>query len=211
MIIDNVPFYPNTRDGTHCFQATLHSIISFFEPKKLLNTKELDILTGKEPGMWTWATQTMIRFNQSDYQIINYEEFDYDLFSRIGKDYLVSKFGQEVADSQISHCNLKKEMADAADYYRLFGNPKKIPEIDDIKFLVSNGWLVHCNVNYFGLYGKKGYAGHSVLVIGFDDTNIILHDPGLPARPMQKICNINFVTAWSFPSRSNNNLIGFKK
>ena len=51
-----VPFYTNTSDDTHCYQAGLKMILKYFIPDKDFSWEELDKFTAKVEDLWTWPT-----------------------------------------------------------------------------------------------------------------------------------------------------------
>lgn len=55
MVNKNIPFYSNTSDDTHCLQACLKMLLKYFYPNEEYSWEELDKLTGKKEGMWTWT------------------------------------------------------------------------------------------------------------------------------------------------------------
>ena len=46
----SVPFYSNTKDNTHCFQAVIKMIAETYWPDKSYSWDELDVLTQKKEG-----------------------------------------------------------------------------------------------------------------------------------------------------------------
>lgn len=210
-IINSVPYFPNLSDNTHCLQAVLKMILKYFEPDKDYSYEDLDILSDKVPGMWTWATRALINLKKKGYDLVNIEEFDYLSFSRDGEKCLIEKFGYDDAQIQIKNCNLQKEMSDAKEFEEIIGNNFRLPNIIDIKVLIDKDYLVGCNINYEALENKVGYSGHFVLVFGYDDNNLYFHDPGLPAFPNRKVTLEIFNNAWASPSGKNQNLTAFKK
>jgi hypothetical protein len=55
-----LPFYSNTADGTHCFQAGLKMILKHFIPEKDLTFEGLDKISMKIDGLWTWPIAALI-------------------------------------------------------------------------------------------------------------------------------------------------------
>ncbi|MEI7653301.1 MAG: hypothetical protein WCJ70_03425 [bacterium] len=51
-----VPFFPNTSDDTHCYQAVLQMILGYFLPLEAHTLQDLDSITGKTDQKWTWPT-----------------------------------------------------------------------------------------------------------------------------------------------------------
>jgi hypothetical protein len=58
---------------------------------------------------------------------------------------------------------------------------------------------IKCTVNLNALNGTPGYLSHAVVVKGITDTEVIVHDPGLPARPNRHVPVENFMIAWGHP------------
>lgn len=210
MIIQNIPFFSNTPDDTHCFQAVLKMVLKYFQPDRDYSFEELDKFSDKVPNMWTWATRTLINMQKMGFDLINMESFDYLAFSKNGKNYIENKFGQEMAIAQEQNSNLQKEMIDASEFVKVFGNNFILPEIEDIKNYIDQGYVIGCNVNIEKLNKNSGYAGHFILVFGYDDNNLYLHDPGHPPYPDRKVSFNEFTHAWAYPNHDNQNLVAFK-
>ena len=51
-----------------------------------------------------------------------------------------------------------------------------------------------------------GYVGHSVVVCGYDDENIIVNEPGLPGIKDWTIPHEQFLKGWSYPDATSNNI-----
>jgi hypothetical protein len=210
MIVKNVPFFPNTPDDTHCLQAVLKMILKYFEPKKDYSFEELDLLSDKVLGKWTWATRALVNLEKMGYKLANMEDFDYHNFSQNGKKYLIKKFGNKVAHQQMVHSDIEKEMVDAKEFIEIFGNNFVIPEIKDIKYFIDSGYLVGCNINANVLNKEPGYCGHFILIFGYDDQNLHIHDPGAPPISGRKVTWPDFLSAWAYPGHDNQNLTAFK-
>jgi len=205
-----VPFYPNTPDDTHCFQAAIRMVLKYFLPEKEFSWQQLEKMTAKKKDKWTWSMRGMLNLKKMGFDIVNMEDFDYIRFSKEGGKYLIEKFGKEVGEAQIKNSDIPQEMKIAKEFIKVFGNRFKVPSLNDIKRLLAQGYLVKCSVNYFTLYGKKGYAGHSVLVYDTDEKNIFLHDPGRPPKRNLKVSLKRFIKAWAYPTAKEKNLIAFR-
>jgi hypothetical protein len=55
-----VPFFANTPDDTHCFQAVIRGILKYFLPDRKFSWEELDRMSAQKPGMATWPQQMLI-------------------------------------------------------------------------------------------------------------------------------------------------------
>ncbi len=71
------------------------------------------------------------------------------------------------------------------------------PNLEDIKAGLNDGYLLRVTINACALDNKVGYEGHAVVITGYDDDFIILHDPGLPALPNRKVDINTFMDSWS--------------
>jgi ABC-type bacteriocin/lantibiotic exporter with double-glycine peptidase domain len=210
-IIMKIPFYSNTPDNTHCFQACLKMILKYFLPNRDFSWKELDKMSAKEKGLWTWPTAAILTLKKLGFDVIMIKTFDYERFIKEGKKYLLEKYGEEIAEAQVKHSNINKERRLARKLIKEGLNQKRRPAtLADIKRLISKGYAVICNVNSRALNNKKGYVGHFIVVVGVQGKKIILHDPGLPPFPNRKISKIIFEKCWGYPSKDSKNIIAIK-
>ena len=209
--IYEVPFYGNTEDNTHCFQASIRSMAKYFWPEREYTWIELEAITGKEPGKWTWSLAGINWLNQQGLDVVTIDPFDFKRFSVEGGDYLLDEFGEELAKAQIEHSDIPKEMKRAADLLGEVEIEERIPSVADIKDLLDKGYLVQAAVNSRILKGEEGYAGHSILVIGYDEGNFILHNPGLPAVESQVVSEETFEKAWAYPNEKSKNILAVRK
>jgi len=205
-----VPFYPNTKDNTHCYQAVLMSILGYFLPEQKFSMKQLEKLTAKKKGKWTWPTQTLINLHEMGFDVKTKETFDYEKFVKNGGKYLIEKYGEAVGNTQIENSDMEQEIGLAKRYVSIFGNNPELPEIDELGKLLKQDYLLVINVNHYGLYGKKGYSGHFVVICDIDDKHVYLHDPGIPPQPNAKILIKNFKKAWEYPDKESRNYQAFR-
>ena len=91
----SIPFYSNTADDTHCWQASLKMVLKYFQKDKEYSWEELDLLTSKKEGLWTWPTAGMLWLANNGFDIKVIESFDYMRFSAEGKDYIYKEFQKE--------------------------------------------------------------------------------------------------------------------
>ena len=67
------------------------------------------------------------------------------------------------------------------------------------------------NVNAAVLNGEQGYVGHFVVVTGFTDRELILHDPGLPPQPERVVDFKTFEAAWAYPNQEAKDIYAFRR
>ncbi len=202
----NIPFHGNTPDNTHCHQAGMKMVLGFFFPEEEHTWEDLEKITGKRPGKWTWPTQGWLYLAKRELEVTYYGTFNYREFVLKGGDYLVERYGHEVGSKQIANSDLNYEISVAKELLGKYKQVMDIPTIQMIKDFIAENCLLLCNVNYYPLYGKSGYAGHFVLIYGIDDEFIYLQDPGLPPNPNAKIPLNNFLNAWNYSGEENKGL-----
>jgi hypothetical protein len=206
-----VPFFANTNDDLHCFEAAFKMVLKHFEPEKDYSWEELEKVTGKVDGKWTWPISAILWFVQRGYQLKDIEIFDYKKFSLKGEEYLIEFFGEEVGREQIENSNLIQERQLAGKLAEHNLVDLRLPSTDDIKGLLADEYLIVCNVNSMALNKKLGYVGHAVVVTGFDSSSLIIHDPGLPPFSDRVVSYSDFEKAWAYPTEVAKNLLAIKK
>lgn len=206
-----VPFYANTPDDTHCFQAGLKSILKYFVSDRDFTWEELDKATAKGKDLWTWPMAGLIWMKSQGFDIQNIEIFDYQKFINIGQAYLVEKYGADVAAAQARNSDVDQEIGYAKKFVSLIKTQEREATLDDIIDYLKKGYLVGVNVNARTLNGEPGYVGHFVLVKGVKDGNLIIHDPGSPPLENRVISFEQFDKGWAYPTVEERNLMAFKK
>lgn len=206
-----IPFHPNTGDGTHCFQAVLKMALATFEPDKDYSYEQLDRISQKVEGKWTWPTAAMVWLMERGYEVRLVEEFDYKEFADRGMDYLIDKCGQEVAEAQADNSLIEEERKTAAAFVERAPVDFRVPSLEDLKQLVEDGWVVICNINAALLHEQSGYTGHFVVITDVDDKEVTLHDPGLPPSPALSVELATFEHAWGYPSTTDKNVLAIRK
>lgn len=90
-----IPFYANTKDDTHCYQAAFRSVLKYFYSSKQFTWKQLDLLTGKKKGLWTWPMVGLMNLKEMGLEVISINIFDYQQFADHGGSYLLKLYGEE--------------------------------------------------------------------------------------------------------------------
>ncbi len=205
-----IPFYSNTPDDTHCFQAAIKSVLKYFLPEKEFSFKKLEKMSAKKEGLWTWATAMMINLHKMGFDLVDIDTFNIQKFIKNGGEYLIEKYGKEVGNAQIEHSDINQEKRLFRKYLPLHIHKTTLPSVSDIKKLVDHGYLVVCLVNSYALNAEKRYAGHFVVIFDYDANNLYMHDPGLPPRPNRKVNFKQFLKAWEYPDKKARNLTAYK-
>lgn len=206
-----VPFYENTPDNTHCFQAALRMVLKYFLPEQEYSWEELETITVKKKDGWTWPIAAMIWLSKNGFEIKDIELFDYLEFSKEGKKYLTDKFGSEVADAQDTFTDLPQEQRFASELTSYVHVEMRIPNTDDLRTLLTEGYLLICNINSAKLTGKEGYFPHAVVIKGYEDNTFILHNPGIPGEENQHASATLFEKAWAYPDETAKNILAIRR
>jgi len=209
-IIKDVPFYKNTSDNTHCFQAGLKMILKFFIPNRDFSFEELDVISEKKEGLWTWSMAALIWMQKNDFEVVNIEIFDYNKFIDKGEKYLIEEFGKETAEIQIKKSDIEKERKSSKVFLEKIKTIKIIPKKQDISNLMNEGYVIVVSLNSRILDDEQGYASHFVIIKGYDDNNFILNDPGLPGIENRTVSFDIFKKAWAYPNERAKNITAFK-
>jgi hypothetical protein len=153
----------------------------------------------------------LLWMKEQGFDVKNIEVFDYRKFVDNPKAYLAEKYGPDVAATQIRNSNIDQEISFAKKFIESINTENREATIDDILDYLRLGYLVGANVNYKTLNNQPGYVGHFVVVKGAKDGNLIIHDPGLPPIENRTISFTQFEKGWAYPTKSESNLMAFKK
>jgi hypothetical protein len=206
----SVPFYPNTQDDLHCYQACLRMVLDYFLPEKEFSMQQLEELTGFQKDKWTWPNRGMVGLSKMGFIVEGVQNFDIIEFSRRGAHMLVELYGSGVAQEQIAHSDIEQEQRIAHAYIQAVKHHDRIPSLIDINTYLSQGYILVCSLNAKRLYGQDGYSAHSVVVYDISPDTITIHDPGVPPYPAKEISVGDFEAAWAFPTERAKNIIAFK-
>ena len=204
------PFYANTPDDTHCFQAALRMVMKHFQPEKEYGWHELDELSGKQEGFWTWPQQSLLKLRDMGYHVVDIDVFDYPRFIAEKGDYLADLYGKQEARVQIEHSDIDHEVGIATQFVAAGIHEKRVPSVEDIGSYLRNGFLVVCTINSRTINGREGFVGHFVVVYKIDTNTVTFHDPGLPGQRGRTVKVEEFVKAWAYGGPETPELMALK-
>lgn len=207
-----IPIYKNTKDGTHCFQACLKSVLKFYFPKKAYSFKSLDRLTGHKKGKWTWDTKALIFLSKIGFEVIYISNFDYRKFAKLGEEYLRKHWTDEVYQVQKKFSDFRNEqhLAKKLIKEKKVKLKKRPGTLKDIKTLFAQGYIILAPINPYVLDRKKGYTSHLVIITDIKKDTIFFNDPGLPPQKNRKAKIKVFLRAMGYPSQRSISLIALK-
>jgi hypothetical protein len=170
MIIQNVPFYPNHKDATHCYQACLKMMLKYFLPDRDFSWKELEEITDKKEGKPTWAMRGLMNLQKMGFDVKQITNFDQKAFAEKGLDFLKDRYGEEYAKLESERSDILAEQKTAQEFVKTGIAIQRVPTFADIEQYIDKGYLVICLVND---------GQHYILVYGYDKDHIYFHNPGL--------------------------------
>jgi hypothetical protein len=205
----DVPFYANP-DATHCFQAALRMVVKYFRPAEDYSWAQLDTITAKAEGLGAWPFAGLTWLYRQGFDVRNIELMDNRRFAREGRSYLVEFFGAEFVAASPLPPDLSPEQAAAASFVDTVSCETRIPDLDDLRHLLADGYLAVCNVNSRMLNEREGYMGHFVVVTSCDANELVLHDPGPPGTPRRRVAIGAFEKAWAYPTARAKNIVAVR-
>ena len=173
--------------------------------------EELEKITEKKAGLSTWPQAGILWMKEHGFEVENIEVFDYERFIREGLKYLQEFYGEEAGQWQEKYSDIPKEQQRCKDFIQKINTEKRLPDFNDIKKFVDEGYLVLCLINAMTLENKEGYSGHVIVVIGYDDNGLFMHDPGPPPIENRYVSWQDFENAWAFPDEKVKSITAFKR
>ncbi len=166
----------------HCSQAVFRSLFNYFF-KENLSWKQIDRITKTIPGKGSWTMAAHIELSKRGIEVVNIEPFDYERFYKKGVDYLKSSFDEKTVNWYLQKSNLLAVKEDIPQFLQLVKHETRRATIKDIDLFMKNGYLVGAEINSRVLNKKPGFSLHYVLIIGMDNGNYFINDPGGSSSP----------------------------
>lgn len=175
----NVPFRPNV--GERCNPTTAGMVMDYFTPDQALYGAELDCFCGYYDDVGSWPTKHMLGFAAMGYEVDWSEAFDLRAFAADPLGYLRTVFEGPALEYQLNNTTPEILEAEAwlARQYLAAGLPynDRPGTIEEVQELSAAGWLVRMEVDACTLARTDGVYGHSVLVLGGDERQAVVHNP----------------------------------
>ncbi len=199
----NIPFYANTGpDPNQCFQVSMKSVLDYFLNKEF-DVAYLDQITNRKKGKWTTPSQIVPALYDLGLNLRYYSKIDIKPFLE-GESFIRKQYG-EAADKMLGFIDVDVTISSIKNLlkYDLFAIKKLgIPEIEAN---VKNKFVQMAIIDWFKITEvDKPYQGHMVIITGFDDENIYLHNPGpLKAQANMKVTKEKFMEAFNANGTDN--------
>lgn len=200
-----LPFYRNDRD--RCAQVAMRMVVNYFLQQDL-ELDELDRLTGRSDGCWTWSTQTAVALHRLGLEVAYYTREPLESFLR-GEEFLVEHFGEAVARTMLSRSDWPRAQQSFREVLELGLCTPRALEFPEVEEALEKGAVPIVLIDYNVLMGRGGeYHGHCVVITGSDARTVWYHESGpeapAPHRPVQKE---RFIRAWEAPGTDKDVLL----
>lgn len=193
----SVPFIANHEDRMHCSQAVFRMLFKHFFNEDL-SWEEIDKITKTRPGKAPWTMAAHIALAERGVEVINIEPFDYQKFYDEGVDYLKNNFGEETAKYYLEKSNLLFVKDDIPEFLSIVHHETRRATVEDIVNFLKEDYLVGAEINSRILNKREGFSLHYVLIVGYEDNTLIIHDPGHPPLESRKVFKDEFLKAFAF-------------
>lgn len=208
---NDVPFISNTPADKHCLPAAYAMIRQYYEPDLEISWEDWEVQTGYVAGKGAWSMAGLMWFKENGYDVVHIGTFDYKSFVERGDQYLLEALGEEVGKWRLQHWDMEVERARARRFLESNVWVNREADLFDVRKFLDEGYLVKCLVNLRALNDEPGYLGHAVVVKGYTDTHVIMHDPGLPPRPNRHVDIQHFLKAWIDPEAQSEKMDAIRK
>ncbi len=203
-------FYSNQPDDNHCLQASVMMVLNSLREE--ISWEEVNRLTQFEEGLYSWNTTASVELAKRIPGVkFVAATIEYDKFAQEGESYLQEVLSPEWFQDQKQFASpfFKKEQESAKELVKAKGYQSLVLTQNDISKLLLEGYWLIALVNSRRMRSLPGVTGHCVLVYGQDETNFIMHDPGLPPQSEWGVPKNIFMDAYQgeailIPTKPNN-------
>lgn len=209
-MITDLPFYKNDGDGNQCLQVCGKIVIKHFLDRDC-SLDELDELTGRKAGLWTYTPQIVSILDDVGLKTKFYSKENLEPFLE-GEAFYRRHFGKD-ADEILKHTDIPEVSRAIGKLLDYDGFENRKISIGEIEGHVGDGHVVLVLIDNNKISGEGNfYRGHAVVVTGFDDENIYYHDSGpRNAEANKKVRKEVFVEAMDANGTDNDCVVVFGK
>jgi len=162
----NVPFYKQTTD-LNCGSAALKMILAYLG--KDFNIEELEEKTGIKPGKGVYTIQLANAAKSFGFEVDYYTK-------NLGfnEEHLKHEFYQKYSEMDLEQSN---RFTLEAKKLGVNLNERTI-SLEEISRRITENSVPLILLDWNIVKNKKGYQGHFVPIVGYDNENIYVHNPG---------------------------------
>jgi len=203
----------NDSDGMSCFLACTQMVMRSRNGAAVPSFDELGKIIRRKTGEYSWEYAMLSYLSHHGFHVKYITTFDVERLYKEKEKYLYEYLGAEAAQDQIVNSNMSAVYEDAKTFAGELSDvvrDVRVPTCDDIKQLLSDGYYLIPYVNQKILQSNDGYAAHMIVLYGYSDRGVRIHNPGPPPTRASEIAWDLFVRAWSSPSEAARILMAVK-
>lgn len=205
-----IPFYKNEGDGNQCLQVAIQSVLKYFCNRDY-SLEELDTLTRRKKGFWTWTSQGVIVLREEGLGVKYYSRTDLKPFLK-GEPFIRKHFGKD-AEKMLAFTDLPITLESINKLLKLNIFERRTLSFAEVESHLTQGHVPIMLIDHNKIVGKDGlYQGHFVVVTGFDADYVFYHDSG-PQHPEanKKVRKSTFIEAWNANGTDNDVVLVYGK
>ncbi|QDK82617.1 hypothetical protein EXU85_30010 [Spirosoma sp. KCTC 42546] len=202
----------NSKTAEHCVHACFQMLLRTRPGQEVYSFKTLDQIMHKVPGKYTFEYNLVAEMPNLGFKTEIIWEFDLYKLSIDPEKFFLDLLGEEVGKVTIDKSDLETLKLDAKKLNESgeVNIQKRPATFEDIKSKLLDGYYLLCTINQRVLQADPGYVAHTILVFGFNDRGVIIHNPGPPSNAAAEIPWDLFDKSWAYPNANARNILAFK-
>ncbi|MDP9196852.1 MAG: hypothetical protein M3O22_08865, partial [Pseudomonadota bacterium] len=180
VINTNPGLVENDVDGVSCFLACSQMVFRTKTGIKVPSFQELGDIIGRKEGQYSWEYGMLAYMARNGFDVEFISTFNLERLVKEKNSYMYEYFGEEAADDQIKNSDMDQGIKGIEGF--LSSKKKKIacrvPTKNDIVNLINEGFYIIPYINQRILQADPGYVAHTILVYGYSDRGVRVHNPG---------------------------------
>jgi uncharacterized protein YvpB len=196
----SVPYYKSEKD-TDCGPLALRMALAYLGESytfKKISEEERQIDTGLVWSVGIARASKKLGFPTKFISTTNFshEENDIDYYKKYSNDK--AKIVLKELSDEIEKIGIEIQERDMS--------------VEELLSYVSENSVPIVLVNWYVIAGKEGFSGHFLLITGYDEKNVYVHNPGLAsAMPYLPIKKDVFLRAWESKGTDKDTIVISRK
>lgn len=202
----------NSDTAEHCVHACFQMLLRTRRSYEVYSFSKLDEIMHKVQGKYTFEYNLVAEMPNLGFKTEIIWEFDLLKLSTEPEKFFLEIYGEEVGKITIENSDLEILKLDAKklNESEKVQIVKRFATFEDIKTKILEGYYILCTINQRVLQADPGYVAHTILVYGFNDRGVIIHNPGPPSNASAEIPWNLFDKSWAYPDIHARNIMAFK-
>ncbi|MBW2995235.1 hypothetical protein KY312_02695 [Candidatus Woesearchaeota archaeon] len=198
-----IPFYMQSDLG-NCMQTQVKMALKYYYPEKDFSFEELDKLSGRTPGKWTWTSQLMPILIDNNLDAYYYSTTPYNEIKQGGEEFILDYYGEEDGKVIVEQTNFEALYSSIDKLNNRFFQEKL--DFSEIEKEFKKGHVIILMVDKNILFGWQGpYAGHGIIITSINKTHATVHDSSGTSNLLTT--KEQLIKAWNAPGTDNDAII----